>query len=89
VSDLAMQQSPQRIATLDFGRAEACANSMVYKKWLNRVDGGAVAQMFLYPPSIGLHADLKHGPLARERHAYLIRNSRLDPEWASAGRSIQ
>jgi predicted acylesterase/phospholipase RssA len=52
------------------------------------VDGGAVAQMFLYPPAIGLHADLKHGPLARERHAFLIRNSRLDPEWASTDRSL-
>ena len=52
------------------------------------VDGGAVAQMFLYPPSIGLHADLKQGALARERHAYLIRNSRLDPEWASTDRAV-
>lgn len=52
------------------------------------VDGGAVAQMFLYPPSIGLHADLKHGALARERHAYLIRNSRLEPEWASTNRTL-
>jgi hypothetical protein len=52
------------------------------------VDGGAVAQMFLYPPSIGLHADLKKGPFARERHAFLIRNSRLDPEWASTDRAI-
>jgi hypothetical protein len=52
------------------------------------VDGGAVAQMFLYPPAIGLHADLKHGPLVRERHAFLIRNSRLDPGWASTDRSL-
>ena len=47
------------------------------------VDGGAVAQMFLYPPSIGLRVDLRQAALARERHAFLIRNSRLDPEWAS------
>jgi hypothetical protein len=52
------------------------------------VDGGAVAQMFLYPPSVGLHVDLKQGALARERHAYLIRNSRLDPEWASTDRQL-
>jgi hypothetical protein len=52
------------------------------------VDGGAVAQMFLYPPSIGLHADLGQGSLARERHAYLIRNSRLYPEWASTDRAV-
>jgi Patatin-like phospholipase len=45
------------------------------------VDGGAIAQMFLYPPSIDLRqiAD-------RVRKAYLIRNARLDPEWASVER---
>jgi hypothetical protein len=47
------------------------------------VDGGAVTQMFLYPPSIGLRVDMRQAALARERHAFLIRNSRLDPEWAS------
>jgi hypothetical protein len=52
------------------------------------VDGGAVAQMFLYPPSIGLRVDLKQRTLARERHAYLIRNSRLDGEWASTERRL-
>jgi hypothetical protein len=52
------------------------------------VDGGAVAQMFLYPPSIGLDIDLKQKALARERHAYLIRNSRLDPDWASTERRL-
>ena len=49
------------------------------------VDGGAVAQMFLYPPSIKT-ADMK--AVARERHAFLIRNSRLDPDWASVERSL-
>jgi hypothetical protein len=52
------------------------------------VDGGAVAQMFLYPPSIGLRVDLRQQALARERHAYLIRNARLDPEWASVDRRL-
>ena len=47
------------------------------------VDGGAVAQMFLYPPSIRAGA-----MVARERHAFLIRNSRLDPDWASVERSL-
>jgi len=46
------------------------------------VDGGAIAQMFLYPPSIEL-GDL---PVKRERHAYLIRNARLDPDYAMAER---
>jgi len=52
------------------------------------VDGGAVAQMFLYPPSIGLRADMQQAARARERHAFLIRNSRLDPEWASVDRRL-
>jgi predicted acylesterase/phospholipase RssA len=50
------------------------------------VDGGAVAQMFLYPPSLGLQANVK--AIGRERHAFLIRNSRLDPDWASVERSL-
>lgn len=50
------------------------------------VDGGAVAQTFLYPPSIGQQINLRSGQYARERHAYIIRNGRLDPEWASVDR---
>ena len=42
------------------------------------VDGGAIAQLFLYPPSI----DLKNAGVKRERHAYIIRNARLDPDYA-------
>jgi hypothetical protein len=45
------------------------------------VDGGAIAQMFLYPPTI----DLRKVP-HRERKAYLIRNARQDPEWADVER---
>jgi predicted acylesterase/phospholipase RssA len=52
------------------------------------VDGGAVAQMFLYPASIRLHLDPRHKTLVRERHAFLIRNSRLDPDWASTDRRL-
>jgi Patatin-like phospholipase len=51
------------------------------------VDGGAIAQMFLYPPSVKLAAMGQHAA-ARERHAFLIRNSRLDPEWASVDRRL-
>ncbi len=55
------------------------------------VDGGAIAQMFVYPPSI----DLRREP-RRDRTAYLIRNARQDPKWAEveprtlsiAGRAI-
>ena len=45
------------------------------------VDGGAVAQLFLYPPS--LH--VANAP-QRKRVAYVIRNARLDPDWASTER---
>jgi hypothetical protein len=41
------------------------------------VDGGAIAQLFLYPPSIDLRNAVK-----RERHAYIIRNARLDPDYS-------
>lgn len=50
------------------------------------VDGGVVAQSFLYPADLGLRVDLASTELARERHAYIVRNSRLDPEWASVNR---
>ena len=46
------------------------------------VDGGAIAQLFLYPPSI----DLGRAGIKRERHAYVIRNGRLDPDWADTER---
>ncbi len=52
------------------------------------VDGGAIAQTFLYPPTLTASVDLRRGPLARERHAYIIRNGRLDPEWASTDRRV-
>jgi predicted patatin/cPLA2 family phospholipase len=42
------------------------------------VDGGAIAQMFLYPPNIEVGQRLPK----YERKAYLIRNGRLDAEWA-------
>jgi predicted acylesterase/phospholipase RssA len=45
------------------------------------VDGGAIAQMFLYPANIDARK-VAH----RERKAYLIRNAREDPEWADVER---
>jgi len=47
------------------------------------VDGGATVQVFAYPPSVNLGA-LKG--LERTRDLYIIRNSRLDPDWASVER---
>lgn len=46
------------------------------------VDGGAIAQLFLYPPSI----DMSASNIKRERYAYIIRNARLDPDYAMAER---
>jgi hypothetical protein len=45
------------------------------------VDGGAIAQIFLYPPSSVLN---RYVP--REREAYLIRNAREESEWATVPR---
>jgi hypothetical protein len=47
------------------------------------VDGGASAQVFLSPPSLNIHAS----GIVRERHLYVIRNARLDPDWAQVDRS--
>ncbi|WP_380872744.1 lipoprotein [Sphingomonas sp. DBB INV C78] len=47
-------------------------------------DGGTIAQVFLYPPSLHIS---QQGPAAnRERHLYIIRNARLDPDWADVQR---
>lgn len=50
------------------------------------VDGGAVAQTFLYPPQIGRLVNMNDAATIRERHAYIIRNGRLDPDWAATDR---
>ncbi|HEY3275238.1 MAG TPA: patatin-like phospholipase family protein [Syntrophorhabdaceae bacterium] len=53
------------------------------------VDGGAVAQVFLYPPAISLRElERKERIEARERKLYIIRNSRLDAEWARVDRRM-
>jgi hypothetical protein len=52
------------------------------------VDGGAVAQTFLIPAPIGALADLRSKEHARQRTAWVIRNARLDPDWASVDRRL-
>lgn len=49
------------------------------------VDGGAIAQMFLYPPSL-VQSALLRGLKRRSIHGWLIRNSRLDPNWSDVQR---
>lgn len=46
------------------------------------VDGGAMAQAFLYPPSLHVGEISAAQKVQRERYAYIIRNARLDPDWA-------
>jgi len=50
------------------------------------VDGGAMAQVFLYPPSLNLGQVSAAEGIDRRRTLYLIRNSRIDPDWASVNR---
>ena len=61
------------------------------------VDGGTMAQVFVYPASVNIREQAAAGGgVTRERRLYVIRNARLDPDWASverktmsiAGRSI-
>jgi hypothetical protein len=45
------------------------------------VDGGTTGQVFVYPAAVQLNK-LKH----RQRILYIIRNARLDPQWAQVDR---
>ena len=46
------------------------------------VDGGTMSQVFIYPSSVSL----RKAPVARSRTAYVIRNSKSDPQWANVDR---
>lgn len=50
------------------------------------VDGGATTQVFLYPPSMKLKEQSAERGVDRERRAYIIRNGRVDPDWAQTER---
>jgi predicted acylesterase/phospholipase RssA len=51
------------------------------------VDGGATRQVFMYPPTLHLaESAAALGGGDRVRSVYIIRNSRLDPDWASTDR---
>ena len=52
------------------------------------VDGGTQAQVFLYP--VGMFDRIRQEGIKlppRERSVYVIRNARLDPDWASVDRN--
>ncbi len=50
------------------------------------VDGGTMSQVFVYPPSLRIRETSEKHQEFRERKLYVIRNARLDPEWASVER---
>lgn len=50
------------------------------------VDGGTMSQVFVYPPKLNLREFSKQHGINRERRVYVIRNARLDPEWAQVER---
>jgi predicted acylesterase/phospholipase RssA len=50
------------------------------------VDGGAMSQVFLYPPRLREAAGALGEKLEREGRVYVIRNSRLGGDWASVSR---
>ena len=52
------------------------------------VDGGIVAQVFAYPAAIRVKEQAAAVGVTRERRLYVIRNARLDPDWANTERSI-
>ena len=52
------------------------------------VDGGVVAQVFIYPPSLKLNTLSDEYNIQRERNLYVLRNSRLDPDWANTDRRL-
>jgi patatin-like phospholipase/acyl hydrolase len=62
------------------------ANSKRFQEM--HVDGGTVAQVFIYPPSINIAEVTEAHGVGRERILYVIRNARLDPQWASVERGI-
>jgi len=50
------------------------------------VDGGATAQVFVYPVGLDFEALAAEHHASRQRQLYVIRNARLDPEWAQIER---
>lgn len=50
------------------------------------VDGGTVTQVFLYPPALKLREVADAAGATRERRVYIIRNARLQADWAETPR---
>jgi hypothetical protein len=52
------------------------------------VDGGAMAQVFVYPPSLDLAELSAEKDGERQRRLFVVMNARLDPEWAETERKV-
>jgi hypothetical protein len=52
------------------------------------VDGGAMSQVFVYPPDIDLGELSEEGKGVRKRNLFVVMNARLDPEWAQTERKV-
>lgn len=63
---------------------EVEANGKRYQEM--HVDGGASAQVFVYPARLHVAELSEEVGVERERHMYVIRNGRLDPDWADTER---
>jgi hypothetical protein len=50
------------------------------------VDGGAMAQVFIYPPELRLARLSEEQGARRERRLYVILNTEIGPDWAETGR---
>jgi predicted acylesterase/phospholipase RssA len=50
------------------------------------VDGSTAAQVFVYPAAVRLKEVAETLGIDRERKLYILRNARLDPEWAQVER---
>jgi hypothetical protein len=49
--------------------------------YYNHADGAASSQVFLYPASLDMRWAMKQIGLKRESWTYIIRNSRIEPDW--------
>lgn len=50
------------------------------------VDGGVVAQVFMFPPRFVEAMKARGITIERDRRLFIIRNDRLDPDWATVER---
>jgi hypothetical protein len=67
------------------GKSDVEVNGMKHQEM--HLDGGASAQVFVYPPSLRrTTAAFSSAQRERERRMYVIRNVRLDPEWSEVER---